>query len=242
MQMSSSEQFCYITAFKYLQSCLLISHLKVFARMIDSNLIVLFSIATFVLMITPGTDMVYVMSNALSSGTKAGVASILGVASGAYIHVILATIGVAAVISASPAMYKLLVLAGALYMGWVGWGIFTHHTMFDSLEELPKRSLKKVYVQGVMTNLLNPKAIIFTLSFFPQFISNDSGHASEQMLLLGVILVVIMVSVELPLVFCASAIGERLNKSKQLSRRVHQFSGGAIVLLAVYITISRLII
>ncbi|WED24723.1 LysE family translocator [Vibrio sp. JC009] len=210
--------------------------------MIDSNLIILFSIATFVLMITPGTDMVYVVSNALSSGKKAGVASILGVASGAYIHVILATLGVAAVISASPTIYNTLVLAGAMYMGWIGWGIFTHHGMISSLDKVPERTLKKVYIQGVMTNLLNPKAIIFTLSFFPQFISKDSGQISEQMLLLGVILVIIMVLVELPLVFFASVIGERLNESDQLSKRVHQFAGGILIILALYITLTRLAI
>ncbi|AIW20748.1 LysE family translocator [Vibrio coralliilyticus] len=208
--------------------------------MIDSNLIILFSIATFVLMITPGTDMVYVVSNALSSGKKAGIASILGVASGAYIHVILATVGVAAVISASPTIYNTLVFAGAMYMGWIGWGIFTHHGMISSLDKVPDRTLKKVYMQGVMTNLLNPKAIIFTLSFFPQFISKDAGQISEQMLMLGVILVIIMVLVELPLVFFASAIGERLNDSDQLSKRVHQLAGGILIILALYITLTRL--
>lgn len=210
--------------------------------MIDSNLIILFSIATFVLMITPGTDMVFVMSNALSSGKKAGVASILGVASGAYIHVILATLGVTAIISASPTIYNTLVLVGALYMAWVGWGIFTHHGIISSLDNVPQRTLKKVYIQGVMTNLLNPKAIIFTLSFFPQFISKDSGQVSEQMLLLGMILVIIMVLVELPLVFFASVIGERLNESEQLSKRVHQFAGGILITLALYITLTRLAI
>lgn len=210
--------------------------------MIDSNLIILFSIATFVLMITPGTDMVFVVSNALSSGKKAGVASILGVASGAYIHVILATLGVAALISASPTIYNTLVLVGALYMAWIGWGIFNHHGIISSLENVPQRTLKKVYIQGVMTNLLNPKAIIFTLSFFPQFISKDSGQVSEQMLLLGMILVIIMVLVELPLVFFASVIGERLNESEQLSKRVHQFSGGILIILALYITLTRLAI
>ena len=209
--------------------------------MIDSNLIALFTVATFVLMITPGTDMVYVMSNALSSGKKAGVVSILGVASGAYIHVILATLGVAAVVSASPTLYKILVLAGALYMGWIGWGIFTHHAMISSLDKRPARTLKKIYMQGVMTNLLNPKAIIFTLSFFPQFISHEMGRVSEQMLLLGVLLVIIMVLVELPLVFFASAIGERLSKSERLSKRVHQFSGATLIALALYITTTRLV-
>lgn len=210
--------------------------------MIDSNLIILFSIATFVLMITPGTDMVFVVSNALSSGKKAGVASILGVASGAYIHVILATLGVAAVISASPTIYNTLVLLGALYMAWIGWGIFNHHGIISSQDNLPQRTLKKVYIQGVMTNLLNPKAIIFTLSFFPQFISKDSGQVSEQMLLLGMILVIIMVLVELPLVFFASVIGERLNESEQLSKRLHQFAGGILIILALYITSTRLAI
>lgn len=186
--------------------------------------------------------MVFVVSNALSSGRKAGVASILGVASGAYIHVILATLGVAAVISTSPVIYNTLVFVGALYMGWIGWGVFTHRGMISSLDNVPQRTLRKVYIQGVMTNLLNPKAIIFTLSFFPQFISKEAGQISQQMLLLGVILVVIMVLVELPLVFFASAIGERLNESEQLSKRVHQFAGGILISLALYITLTRLAI
>ncbi|WP_324255787.1 LysE family translocator [Vibrio coralliilyticus] len=112
----------------------------------------------------------------------------------------------------------------------------------SSLDKVPQRTLKKVYMQGVITNLLNPKAIIFTLSFFPQFISRDSGQISEQMLLLGVILVIIMILVESPLVFFASATGKRLNESDQLSKRVYQCAGGILISLALYITLTRLAI
>lgn len=210
--------------------------------MLDINLIFLFSIATLILMLTPGTDMVFVISNSLSSGTKAGVASVLGVASGAYIHVILATVGVASVVAASPALYNSIVIAGALYVAWIGWSISKHKGIISTSNELPQRAIKKIYMQGIMTNLLNPKAIIFTLSFFPQFISVESGDVSQQMLFLGIILVIIMIAVELPLVLFAGTIRGLLSESGKLSKYIYRITGGSLIALSIYISISRLII
>lgn len=210
--------------------------------MFDYQLLFLFSLAVFTLMITPGTDMVYVISNTLSKGTSAGIASILGVASGAYLHVIMATLGLAALVAASTTAYNAIVIVGAIYMAWIGWNIFKDDGLItaDYHNSVQKR-LNTIYIQGVMTNLLNPKAIIFTIAFFPQFISTEAGNISQQMLFLGVILVIIMILVELPLVFFATKIREKLIKDHKMAKRIHQICGSTLMLLAIYITASRII-
>lgn len=214
--------------------------------MIDNNLLFLFSGVVFILMITPGTDMVFVFSNSISNGRKAGVASVMGVASGAYIHVLLASIGVGAAIAASPNIYNLIVIVGAIYVGWIGWGILQNQEKLNGFSCSSKKSLLRIYKQGLITNLLNPKAIVFTLSFFPQFVSAEAGNVSQQMLILGIVLVIIMISVELPLVFFAGSIRDLLSEneseSEKLSRYIYRIAGGGLILLAIYISISRLII
>lgn len=193
-------------------------------------------------MITPGTDMVFVLSNSISNGRQAGLASVMGVASGAYIHVLLATLGVAAVIAASPVIYNLIVVAGAIYVGWIGWGIFHNQENLTGYTCTTKKSTFKIYIQGLLTNLLNPKAIVFTLSFFPQFVSAEAGNVSYQMLFLGIVLVIIMIAVELPLVIFSSSIGKLLGESHDVWKYIYRIAGGCLMLLAIYISISRLMI
>lgn len=200
----------------------------------------LFSLAVAVLIITPGADMVFILSMAISGGARAGVASILGVATGAFCHVLMAVIGLAALIAASPWLFKGMVIVGALYIAWIGLSILRSDGSIGCIEAQEPKPLRTIFRQGVMTNLLNPKAIIFTLSFIPQFIPEQAANKATQMLFLGVILVIIMIAIELPLAIFAGKIGHRLQTDKRLRRLINQLAGGTLVVLSCYVLFSRL--
>jgi len=200
----------------------------------------LFSLAVAVLMITPGADMVFVLSMAISGGARAGVASILGVATGAFCHVLMAVIGLAAIIAASPWLFKGMVIVGALYIAWIGLSIARSDGSIGRIEDQEPTPLLSIFRQGVMTNLLNPKAIIFTLSFIPQFIPEQSANKANQMLFLGGILIIIMIAIEIPLVIFAGKIGGRLQSDQRLRRLINRLAGGTLVVLSCYILFSRL--
>lgn len=139
--------------------------------------------------------MVYVLSNSISNGARVGIAAILGVASGAFCYVLLAIAGVATLIAASPLLYGLLVLAGAGYLCWLGLGMLRSRETAVEIRGGIKASFWQVYRRGLMTNLLNPKAMIFTISFMPQFVPEYAANKTLSMLYLGIVLVVIMILV-----------------------------------------------
>jgi threonine/homoserine/homoserine lactone efflux protein len=207
---------------------------------IELSTLGLFSLAVAVLIITPGADMVFILSMAISGGARAGVVSILGVATGAFCHVLMAVIGLAALIAASPWLFKGMVIVGALYIAWIGLSIMGSDGSLGRIEDQEPKPLLSIFRQGVMTNLLNPKAIIFTLSFIPQFIPEQSVNKATQMLFLGVILVIIMMAIEMPLAIFAGKIGYRLQSDQRLRRFINRLAGGTLVVLSCYVLFSRL--
>ena len=199
----------------------------------------LFSLAVAVLIITPGADMVFILSMAISGGSRAGIVAILGVATGAFCHVLLAIIGLAAIIAASESLYRALVIVGAAYIAWVGFCVFRSRGGIGAVDGSTRTPLLKIYRQGLMTNLLNPKAIIFTLSFIPQFIPESVTNRSAYMLFLGLILVSIMIFIELPLALFAGQIGARAQRDDNLRRSINRFAGATLILLSCYVITSR---
>lgn len=199
----------------------------------------LFSLAVAVLIITPGADMVFILSMAISGGSRAGIVAILGVATGAFCHVLLAIIGLAAIIATSESLYRALVIVGAAYIAWVGLCVFRSRGGIGAVDGSTRTPLLKIYRQGLTTNLLNPKAIIFTLSFIPQFIPENVTNRSAYMLFLGLILVSIMIFIELPLALFAGQIGARLQRDDNLRRSINRFAGATLILLSCYVITSR---
>lgn len=200
----------------------------------------LFSLAVAVLIITPGADMVFILSMAISGGSRAGIVAILGVATGAFCHVLLAIVGLAAIVAASEWLYRTLVIVGAIYIGWIGICVFRSRGGIGAVDGGTRTSLQKVFRQGLMTNLLNPKAIIFTLSFIPQFIPESVANRSASMLFLGAILVTIMVFINLPLALFAGKIGARLQRDDNLRRSINRFAGATLIVLSCYVIASRI--
>lgn len=209
-------------------------------KMIDISLLPMFIVAVFILMITPGVDMIYILSNALSGGTKAGVASTMGVATGVYIHTICAAFGLTAIFLVSDMAYNILKVVGALYLAYVGIQILLSKSGLTDINPADKKPLGKLYQRGVLTNFLNPKAILFVISFLPQFINPSLQTAVwVQTLILGIFIVAIMLIVYIPMVLFVGQISSFLKQSDKASYILDKVVGFILISLALKVLFTK---
>jgi threonine/homoserine/homoserine lactone efflux protein len=169
---------------------------------IDSSLLA-FTLAAALLTITPGPDTFLVIMNTLKSGLRTGLATVVGIASGGLFHAALFAFGVAQVLVYSPTVFMVVKLVGAAYLVWLGVGALrsafakrgsvmdSHSPHPNPLSRTgegakPESSLRSAYVQGVITNALNPKVAVFYLAFLPQFMRPADDIALKSVLLIGI--------------------------------------------------------
>src|SRR5262249_41644261 len=158
----------------------------------------LFSLAALLMVLTPGPNMIYLISRSICQGRRAGVISLLGVVTGFLAHMFAAALGLTAVFLAVPLAYDLLRWAGALYLLWLAWQAVKPgaRSPFEA-RALPADPPRKLFLMGLVTNLLNPKIAVFYLSIFPQFVSPEHGSVFTRSLVLGTTQIAISFSVNL---------------------------------------------
>lgn len=171
-----------------------------------ANLIAFAAIALG-MVLTPGPNMVYLVSRSISQGPKAGLISLGGVALGFVIYMLCAAFGITALLLAVPYAYDALRIAGAAYLLWLAWqAIRPGGRSPFQVRELPKDSPRKLFGMGFFTSLLNPKIAVFYLSLLPQFISPEAGSVLTQSLVLGMVQICISVSVNAMIALSAGSI------------------------------------
>jgi len=143
-----------------------------------------FLTASILLTFSPGPDIIYVLVQSISNGKKAGIVTTLGLVSGIIIHTSLVAFGVSAIIKASPILFILIKVFGALYLFYLAYKVFKSDSSI-ALSEVPKKSSKNLFRQGFIMNVLNPKVTIFFLAFFPGFLWEPEGNTIFQFYLLG---------------------------------------------------------
>jgi len=154
--------------------------------MITVNDFLIFAFASLMLNITPGNDMLYVATRSTSQGVKAGIVSALGIAGGCIVHLLAAVIGLSAVIANSAIAFDIIKYSGAAYLVYLGIKAFiSKQNKFSINEKIEKKSLSKLFWQGALTNVLNPKVALFFLAFLPQFIHPEKANTAMQIALLG---------------------------------------------------------
>ncbi|MBN9550125.1 MAG: LysE family translocator [Alphaproteobacteria bacterium] len=166
-----------------------------------------FALICLGMVLTPGPNMIYLISRSLSQGPKAGLISLGGVALGFLFYVVSAAFGITALIFAVPFAYDALRFAGALYLLWLAWQALRPggRSPFQ-VRELPRDRPRKLFVMGLMTNLLNPKVAVLYLSLLPQFINPAKGHVLSQLLVLGVTQISISLTVNAIIAVTAGSI------------------------------------
>jgi threonine/homoserine/homoserine lactone efflux protein len=149
----------------------------------------LFFVVVFGVIALPGLDMAFVLASALRGGNGAGLAAVGGIMLGGAAHVVMGVLGIAAILAVWPPLYNAVLLAGALYVGWIGWTLLCTRngvTLPGAGEESGPRG-RSVFLQGMLTCLLNPKAYVFMLAIFPQFLRPERGQLWAQAGVLGLI-------------------------------------------------------
>ncbi|MGL3608287.1 LysE family translocator [Rhizobium sp. G187] len=159
------------------------------------------------MVLTPGPNMIYLVSRSICQGPMAGLVSLCGVALGFVIYMVLTALGITVLLLAVPIAYEALKLAGALYLGWLAWQALRPggRSPFQ-VRDLPVDSPKKLFSMGLLTNLLNPKVAILYVSLLPQFVDPARGSVFLQSLSLGITQIVISVTVNAMIAVTAGSI------------------------------------
>ena len=185
----------------------------------DLSTIGLFAIACLALTATPGPDMLLIASRSASQGRASGLATYAGIAAGTYCHALAAALGLSQLFLAAPIAYDIVRYAGAAYLAYLAWKAFrSDGPAFAPVAGLPRYSRSRIFRQGLLTNLLNPKMALFVLALFPQFVRPETGSVSGQILLLATVLNLIGLVVNGLVILTASRIGAALSRRTRFQR------------------------
>jgi threonine/homoserine/homoserine lactone efflux protein len=200
----------------------------------------LFIVASVLLAIAPGPDIVYVLTRGIAQGVKAGLAAAFGFATGCIFHTVLAAVGVAALIRSSEVAFNAVRYAGAAYLVWIGIQALRHRSSFSIDGASDRRALATIYKQSVIGNVLNPKVTLFFLAFLPQFVNVSAGHVGWQMALLGAIFMVITVVVFGAVAMFSGMIGAWVRRNPVIGERLNVFAGITFIALGIRVALPDL--
>ena len=194
----------------------------------------LFLAATAVLLLVPGPSVLFIVARTLEHGRRGGLVSMLGVESGALLHVLAATAGLSALVATSPNTLLAIKLAGAAYLLYMGVRALRRPPEL-ALEHGPARHL---FRQGLVVDALNPKTAMFFLAFLPQFIDPSAGSVAGQTLVLGLCFVALATLSDGGYALLAGAVAERVRRSPRARARLSRVSGAAYVGLGTLTALS----
>ncbi|WP_418080542.1 LysE family translocator [Streptomyces ambofaciens] len=191
------------------------------------------------MVLTPGPNMIYLVSRSITQGRRAGMISLGGVALGFVVYLVATSVGLTVIFTAVPELYIAVKLAGAAYLAYLAWNALKPDglSVFDP-QDVPHDSPRKLFTMGLMTNLLNPKIAIMYLSLMPQFVDLDNGHVLLQGLVLGSIQIMVSVAVNLTIVLAAATIAAFLSRRPSWLRVQRYLMGTVLGALAVSLAVD----
>ena len=185
----------------------------------DLVLLATFAAASLALVSTPGPDMVLIASRSASQGRASGFACLAGIQCGTYLHALAAALGLSQLFLAIPAAYDAVRFAGAAYLLYLAWKtVLADPFRFAPSTTLALHSAWQVFRQGLATNLLNPKMVLFVVALLPQFIQPERGSLVVQMLILATIINFLGIAINGAVILAVAALRDRFSTDRQLSR------------------------
>ena len=200
---------------------------------------VVFIVASLVLIATPGQDMVLVMSRSVAEGAGAGVATAAGVSVGLIGHTVLATLGLGAILRTSEWLFIALKLFGAAYLIWLGIGLLRTKSTELVVEAFARRSLPRLFLDGALSNVSNPKIAIFYFAFLPQFVLPGATHPTLSVFTLGLVFAALTFLVKAPVGLFAGMLSGWLRAHPAVLAWVYRSSGAVLVALGVKLAFER---
>lgn len=203
-----------------------------------SSHLLAFALISLGMALTPGPNMIYLISRSLCQGKKAGFVSLGGTALGFLFYMLCAAFGITALLMTIPLAYEALKIAGAIYLIYLAWkAIRSPHSPFE-LANVQTYSNKKLFLMGFLTNLLNPKIAMMYLALLPQFIQPHSDTVLLQTLTLGIVQIIVSLIVNSLFIFTASAFTQHLNRHAVWLKLQKWFMGTVFFGLATQILLS----
>lgn len=206
--------------------------------MIDGTRLALFLSSALILALTPGPGMLYVLGRTLHAGRREGVLSSLGTLVGGSVHVLAAAFGLSAVLATSAVAFSVVKYAGAAYLVYLGVTMLRSRNMNVEMAE-EKGAVQGYFLQGVWTEVLNPKTALFFLSFIPQFVSPAKGHLVMPFLFLGSVSVALNTTADLLAVLLAGVLAHKLRNNPGFTRKQRTASGVGMIGLGVYVATTK---
>jgi threonine/homoserine/homoserine lactone efflux protein len=194
--------------------------------------IALFSLAAIALAVVPGPAVAYIVTQSVDKGRRAGIVSALGIATGGLVHVAAATVGLSALIASSAAAFTVVKLVGAAYLIVVGVRRILTRDDPEAALEVQETRPRRLYAQGVVVNVLNPKTALFFLAFLPQFVDRDRPVV-PQVAILGLLFAAIALLSDLAYAVLADALAGRMRRSARAARVRRFATGGIFVALGI---------
>jgi|SRR5688572_1361690 len=199
-----------------------------------------FLLAGIILNLTPGNDTIFILSRTIVQGRRAGIMSVLGIATGSVIHTTFAALGLSIIIAESIVAFNIIKYAGAAYLVYIGYKMLTDksHLNIEIHNKEKEVKSKKVYRDAVITNLLNPKVALFFIAFLPQFI--DPGHKNTVLpfMLLGIAFTITGTLWCLILANFASIIADKIKQNNKVSSYINKTCGLVLVGLGIKLAFS----
>ena len=205
---------------------------------IDPHLLLVFLLTTAVAMITPGPDMLFILGCGMRGGPRAGLLATAGVATSEAVHIAVAAAGLTALFAAVPIAFTAVRIVGAVYLVYLGVQLIRHRK--DQQEEVATAGMsgRRAYLRGLLTNLLNPKMVTFTIAFLPQFVDPHLGRVWLQFAILGAVLIVFEFLVDGAVGVLAGRIGAWLRRRRAARRRIDVATGGIFIGLGVRLAVQ----
>jgi threonine/homoserine/homoserine lactone efflux protein len=204
----------------------------------DGSTFALFALASLALLVVPGPSVVYIVTRSLELGRSAGLVSMLGVETGGLVHVVTAALGLSALLASSAAAFSVVKYAGAAYLVVLGIRKLTTRAAepLAPTRAIPPRS--RLYAQGIVVQVLNPKTTIFFLAFLPQFVDPDRGAVALQVFVLGACFTTLAVLSDGAYALLAGTLGDRLRANVRIRHRLERASGGIYIALGAVAALS----
>lgn len=191
-----------------------------------------FIVVSFVIVISPGIGVLYIVSTAISRGARASLVAAVGCTLGIVPQMVAATVGLAAVLNASAVAFQVLKYLGVGYLLYLAWTTLHEHGLPDAQPDVPQRSAGRVILTAVLINLLNPKLTIFFFAFLPQFVSPHEANPMPQMLQLSAVFMLMTLVVFAAYGLFASGVREHVPAREGAMRWLRRSFAGAFVVLA----------
>ncbi|MCP4270456.1 MAG: LysE family translocator [Gammaproteobacteria bacterium] len=199
-----------------------------------------FLVAAVLLNLSPGPDIAFILAQTAKNGQRSGFAAMFGVWSGAFLHVLLAAVGLSAILATSAIAFTFVKWIGALYLIWLGiQAIRSDGASYSSDSDVKHSSNMKIFQQGVLVAALNPKVAIFFLAFLPQFVVAGAGPASAQLFFHGSLIIVVAAVIEPPLVILGSKLTRYLSQNSQVAAWMDRGLGALFIGLGVRLALSE---